>query len=189
MGTSSSLDPWSWKVQVELAGPEVVFPTSESCFSGIVDLALKWRRQTVGIHQYLDPDWYHLWRIVSEHVRGTNLQPCFYIIFFFRYPRGCFFVEFVPSMIAPCHLWLKHMRKSNFGSFYGEVKKHIWNHHRKHLGNAPTQIMHLHEGAAIACKKLSTFHYTPVPLQKTHGITLASLYAPPSDLSQITSTS
>ena len=26
-------------------------------------------------HQYLDPAWYHLWRIVSENVSGTNLQP------------------------------------------------------------------------------------------------------------------
>ena len=28
-------------------------------------------------NKYLDPAWYHLWRIVSGNVYGTNLQPCY----------------------------------------------------------------------------------------------------------------
>ena len=77
-------------------------------------------------------------------------------------------------MIAPCQLWLKHVRKSNFGSFYVEVKKHIWNHHRKHLQQKSCTCM---RGRLLRVRNslLFNFHYTPVPLQQTHGITLASI--------------
>ena len=40
--------------------------------NGVVDLALNQAAKPL-FHQYLDPAWYHLWRIVSENVLGQQI--------------------------------------------------------------------------------------------------------------------
>lgn len=65
---------------------KVVFPTFQSCFSGIVDLARFSRRQTtLGIHQYLDPFFvpFVAYCFRKCFMGNKSTTPCFYIINFF----------------------------------------------------------------------------------------------------------